>query len=379
MVRYFSGSSSEKDRRMLLSWINESSENEQELFLMKDIYDAAIAPHFYEEAQTSEGWRKLKEMIARIKRPKTAPAPIMRPHWTEHLRRYAAILVIGVVGGILLEHCNSISQNTTPSATPGGICEIKTEKGERVKVTLPDGSTVKLNACSYLSYPANFGKEARYLQFTGEGYFDVQTNPDMPFVVQTSGLNIKAFGTTFNIKAYIDEDAVETTLVKGVVTIENEHQQNIVTLGPNQVITIPKRLIAASSNRSQPVTQNGTIKPEVVENLPKKLEEKAVMIDKIEPAVYTSWKDDRWMIRSESLESLVKKMERKYNVTFSFGDESSKKYVFSGTLKDYPLEQILEVIKLNAPIQYIVKEKSVTIREDKQLKNKFRTLIYSPD
>lgn len=374
MLRYFSGSIGEEDRLALLSWLNESPENEQQLFLMKDIYDTGIATQFYEEAQTSEGWKKLQKAIAQIQRQKTLSATrVMRPHWMEHFRKYAAILIIGFLCGMLLVHFYPVSQNNELSAI-AGKCEIKTGKGERVTVTLPDGSTVKLNACSYLSYPANFGNEARHLQFTGEGYFDVRTNPDMPFVVQTSGLNIKAFSTTFNIKAYEDEDVVETTLVKGMVAIENEHHQKMITLEPNQVITISKKLIATGSNLEQLVTK----KPDVAEPTPKKPEQKAVLMDKIEPAVYTSWKDDRWVIQSESLESLAKKMERKYDVIFSFKDEESKRYIFSGTLKDYPLEQILTVIKLNAPIQYTVKEKYVTISEDKQLKHKFKPLI-APD
>jgi len=377
IIRYFSGNSSEEDRRTLFSWLNESPENEQQLFLLKDIYDAGITSQLYDEAQTNEGWLKLQKKTAQIKRAKTPQ--IRRPHWTEHIRRYAAILVIGFISGMLLVHLNQESLQTEEAgANIVGICEIKTEKGERVMVTLPDGSTVKLNACSYLSYPTDFGKETRQLQFNGEGYFDVQTNSDMPFVVQTSGLNIKAYGTTFNIKAYVDENVVETTLVKGVVTIENERHQNIVTLKPAQVVTIPKKLIATARNEEQSVAKKDDVNIEVVKEITKKSEQKAVLIDKIEPAVYTSWKDDRWIIKSESLESLAKKMERKYDVTFSFDDEASKRYIFSGTLKDYPLEQILEVVRLNAPIQYVVKEKSVTIREDKKMKHKFKQLIQSP-
>ncbi|MDR1173145.1 MAG: FecR family protein [Bacteroidales bacterium] len=379
ITRYFSGNISPEEQQYLLAWVNANPENEEKLFLMKDIYDAGATIRLHEEAKTREGWDKLQKIIA--EKQKTTSAAIGKvnyPHWTDHIRRYAAIFVLGVSAGLLSAHFYSKSQNKEQAAVIAGQCEIKTGKGERVTITLPDGSTIKLNACSSLSYPDDFGRNLRELQFTGEGYFDVQTNADMPFVVKTSGLNIKALGTTFNVRAYADEDVVETTLVKGLVTVENDRNRNIATLKPNQVIAIPKKLIATTGDREQFVTEKSSTYREKEVQMPEKAEQKAVLTDRIEPAVYTSWKDGRWIIRSESLESLAKKMERKYDVEFSFEDEASKKYVFAGTLKDYPLEQILEVIRLNAPIQYAVKEKNVIISEDKQLKKKYKQLIQSP-
>jgi len=92
---------------------------------------------------------------------------------------------------------------------------------------------------------------------------------------------------------------------------------------------------------------------------------------------YTSWKDDKWIINSENLESLAKKIERRYDVSVLIEDDASKKYVFSGTLRNYPLEQVLDIIRLNAPIQFSIKEKTVVIKEEKQLKKQYQKLIYS--
>ena len=415
MAHYFSGSSTEEERSALLSWLNKSRENEEQFFLMKDIYDAGNTAQLFDEAQTDEGWRKLQLVIDEKQRLKTAAnatatitanattnatatttttattnakANIIRPTWMARLRRYAAILAIGVLSGMALMKFNSAWQSRQ-SMQKAGICEVTTGKGERVKVKLPDGSCVILNACSYLSYSSSdFGRKTRQLQFFGEGYFDVQTNPDMPFVVQTAGLNIKAYGTVFNVKAYMDENVVETTLVEGSVTIEDENRQKIVTLQPEQAIVIPKKTSASNANTSANAAANQDQKPpEEADNKAKApvkkeqtvkiQEQKAILKKKIETEVVTSWKDNQWIIKSETLESLAQKIERKYDVTFTFLDKGSKAYIFTGTLKDYPLEQILEVIRLNAPIQYTVKEKNVTIREDRLLKEKYKQLIRS--
>jgi hypothetical protein len=82
------------------------------------------------------------------------------------------------------------------------------------------------------------------------------------------------------------------------------------------------------------------------------------------PEIYTSWKDQRWIIEREELQSLTVKLERRYNVTFRFRDESLKNYVFSGILKDETLEQVLEAIKLTAPIQYQIDKKQVILSKN---------------
>jgi transmembrane sensor len=98
----------------------------------------------------------------------------------------------------------------------------KCSLGGRSEVILPDGSKVKLNAGSNISYSNNFGYAERNILLEGEGYFEVETNPQIPFVVEASGLKIKAFGTIFNVKAYPEEEEITTTLVEGMVKLREK-------------------------------------------------------------------------------------------------------------------------------------------------------------
>ena len=377
-VRYFTGNATVEEKRQLLAWLNESPDNERELFILKDIYESGIAANQSIDAQTEEGWRQLKKMIDASPQHEKKQA-----RWLRLIRNYAAIFMLGVLlGSFTVLYLKG--SHSTGDATHEPVAkqfEIRTEKGERATVHLPDGSKVALNACSYLSYTADFNENARELTLIGEGYFDVQTNPDLPFTVKTSGLNIKAFGTVFNVRAYSDEDVVETTLVEGDVTIETLTHQKIVSLRPSQVITIPKELIGNNREHeyiSRTETQDRKVKQDNTSlraKEPKKAE--AVLINNINPEVYVSWKDNKWVIKSESLESLATKIERKYDVEISIEEESLKNYVFSGTLKNYPLEQVLETIRLTAPIKYIINENNVIISEDKELKKRYEKLILS--
>ena len=375
IVRFLAGNADEEEQRLLLAWIHESPDNEKRLFILKDIYDGAAGKRLFEEANTQEGWEQLQARLT----PRRTLTPAKSGRWTAQLRRYAAVWLIGVLGTAACLYF--FYRGGNPQKTAVSTCHITTEKGDRATVMLPDGSIVRLNACSSLAYQSDYGENAREVIFSGEAYFDIQTNPDIPFTVKTFGLNIKAYGTTFNVKAYPEEDMIETTLVKGMVVIENEENKQIVTLAPNQVVAIPK-LIASShpNNNQRAITPDAQLPVKTKKaDLPTNTTgREAVLRKNVKTEEYTSWKDDKWIISSESLETLAKKIERRYDVSILIEDEASKKYVFSGTLRNYPLEQVLEVIRLNAPIQYAIKEKTVVIKEEKQLKKQYQKLIYSP-
>ena len=372
--RYLSGNSNDEEQRTLLAWINENPENEKQLFVLKDIYDANAAKRLFGEAKTQESWEQIQSRLTdRQIFPKIA-------HWAWYAVRYAAVLLIGILGTVAAFHF--FATETKPQKSAVLTYQVTTEKGERATVTLPDGSFVKLNACSSLSYQSNYGENDRDVVFTGEAFFDIRTNPDIPFAVKTYGLNINAYGTAFNVKAYPEDDMIETTLVNGMVSIKNQHDQQIIALEPNQVIAIPKSLVASQHRNTRTTATPDDQVPVKIEkaDLPKTknpIRQEAVLRKNVKTEEYTSWKDDRWIIKSESMESLAKKIERRYDVSIHIVDEASKKYVFSGTLRNYPLEQVLDIIRLNAPIQYSIKEKTVVIKEETQLKKQYQKLINS--
>ena len=99
---------------------------------------------------------------------------------------------------------------------------------------LPDGTVVWLNAGSRIEYKIPDNKPVREVTMEGEAYFNVSKDPDHPFTVNAGEMIIKAYGTAFNVKAYPDEKAVETTLVEGSVSVEIENKpSNKTMLRPN--------------------------------------------------------------------------------------------------------------------------------------------------
>jgi len=233
-------------------------------------------------------------------------------------------------------------------------------------IILPDGSKVWLNAGSKLKYNQDFFQNKRIVYLEGEGYFEVIKNHNIPFYVKTTHINVFVLGTKFNIRSYPEDKTIETTLVEGKIKVAGNNSNYSLLLRPNQKLIIDKenlKLITTDIKKKRRTEEE--IKDNLISESDKRVQQK---IDKgieikNDVNVYedTGWKDGVLVINQEPLESLAKKLERKYDIKFIFEDESLKKLTYTGTLKDYPLEQILKAIKLTSPVNYIINEKTVKL------------------
>jgi len=100
-----------------------------------------------------------------------------------------------------------------------------TPKGTSFSLHLPDGSLVFLNSDSKLQIPSDFNTSDRRVKLVGEGYFEVAHNKEKPFVVHTKSTDITVLGTHFNIKSYMDQMQVQTTLLEGAVRVNHENKR----------------------------------------------------------------------------------------------------------------------------------------------------------
>lgn len=109
---------------------------------------------------------------------------------------------------------------------------IETPRGGTYEITLPDGTLVKLNAGTILSYPTEFAKDRREVSLQGEAYFEVSKREDQPFIVHTKNQQVQVLGTHFNINAYPTALQTKTTLLEGKVQVQELIKGQKVTLLP---------------------------------------------------------------------------------------------------------------------------------------------------
>jgi transmembrane sensor len=257
---------------------------------------------------------------------------------------------------------NRFAPETSDAAN---FSEIKAPLGSRSEVKLADGTEVMLNAGSTIKYRSDFNSSNRDLILEGEAYFKVARNIDIPLVVNTGNLKIKATGTEFNVKAYSDEGIVETTLIEGKVEIlQKGDKDKIMELIPNQ-----KAIYASESN--QIILKKIREKEPLAMKPAKVVTHKLLVSQKADVDEVTAWTHNKLIIRSENLESLCIKLQRKYNVIFVFTNEEIKKFRFSGVLLDETFEQIMDVIKLTAPVDYLLDGKNVLMFSNKEQTEKY--------
>jgi len=112
-----------------------------------------------------------------------------------------------------------------------GFNTIGTPRGRQFQLVLEDGTRVWLNAESSIHFPTVFDKKERHVDITGEAYFEVAKNPNRPFTVSVRGMQVQVLGTHFNINAYDDEAAINTTLLEGSVKVINKDMTKMLVPG----------------------------------------------------------------------------------------------------------------------------------------------------
>ena len=251
---------------------------------------------------------------------------------------------------------DSVRTGTT-SSPESATYEIKAPLGSKTELNLADGSMILLNAGSSIRYSSDYNVRNRDLILEGEAYFKVAKNAKLPLIVSSGNINIKATGTEFNVKAYSEEGIVEATLLEGEVEIlqtENSETKQVLVLKPNEKVIYSDKLDQLTLDNIKK-TEPLAVKPAKVAS------DKFLVSPKTDVDQVIAWTQNKLIIKGESLEALCIKLQRKYGVKFVFGDEEVKEYHFTGTLLDETFEQVMDAIKLTAPINYLVDGKMVIL------------------
>lgn len=196
--------------------------------------------------------------------------------------------------------------------------------GSKTKLTLPDGSTVWLNAGSKMIYSQGFGVSDRRLAFQGEGYFEVEKNDEMPFLVQTHDVNVTVVGTKFNFRNYPEDEEAVVELLEGKVALENQLKEEAVRyLSPNEKMVLHKAT-----------------------------GEMDITSAKVKEA--TLWTENILLFDEDLLPDIVRKLERSYHVQIEIDNEDLKQARFYGQFNQ--LEQniydVLDMLSETGKLKY---------------------------
>lgn len=205
---------------------------------------------------------------------------------------------------------------------------LTTPNGGQYQVTLPDGSKVWINSASSLKYPTTFTDGERKVKLTGEAYFEINHNEQQPFIVESNGQSVQVLGTAFNINAYDNENKVVTSLVNGSIRITHHHTRETKLLQPNQQSIISEQSFAVRT---------------------------------VDAKDFTAWKDGMIVLHETDLPTLIRQLERWYDVTFDIADYPPPANLSGELLRDAKLSDILEALELNTGLTFKIQGRRVMV------------------
>ncbi len=357
LIEYIKGETSPQQRDEVMRWIEKNAANRQYLANLKLLYVALTIPQDRADRKELENF---KQRIASIsnnvanKADNTTNAAVYKSvHKKLRNTRIALYLsaTIGTAALILLfihPFNNSIKlkesvKNELLTELKNGNIEVGldnmpseslntfyTEKGGKSTITLPDGSNVKLNSDTKITFPNRFVGKAREVKIDGEAFFDVATDSLHPLIVTTAkGLIIKVTGTKFNIKSYPNDNSEEATLYEGKITlISKGNTYNM--LPDNQLIIAPnKRPVKVGSPKMNNIK---------------------------------AWTEGRIVFDETPLSEVIKVLERWHGVTFAVTDSSVLNKTITGSFNSESIHYIMSIISLCTSVDYEIKDSLVTLK-----------------
>jgi transmembrane sensor len=365
IIKYFEGKATKKDTMLLSDWLDQDKSNRQFFAVLKKIYMEVEANAVGDDTNAGKAYERFLYQIRKYEKQKTEDRKKKNASLRSVILRYAAIFLLIFSVGIASYF---LGHNIIPGSDRN-YCEINVPYGSRSMVILPDSSKIWLNAGSKIRYNKGFDLSCREVFLEGEAYFEIK-KARHSFVVYTSHLDIRVMGTAFNVKSYPDEDNIETTLVEGNIRIDSKKSVKPVYLKPREKLTYHKPDARTEVSYVKKENEEGqSVYSDLAEAPPVSKPAREINIKRnVNTEEYTSWKDGTLIFNKESLESLARKLERKYDITFSFEDEKLKSYSYSGTLRDFPLEQVLRALELTSPVKYSINEKNVKLYFNKDFK-----------
>ena len=311
LEKYFAGALSDEEKRELFRKLKDSPTLMQEYVCLQ--HTMAVSGMIFQEGDEQWSNRKINEILRQTQRNK-------RRTFFKSTLRYAAVIILLICPWLFFMYYDGGEAISIEYTT------VEASKGQYVNLTLPDGSKAWLSSRSKLRFSNQFNIHNRHVELDGEGFFSVQKNEDIPFVVQTKQYNIEVTGTQFNVFAYSTSSLFETDLVEGSVSIYKESDRaHKVDLLPEQKAVLNGGTLLISTSKF--------IGPN----------------DHMRDGIYS--------FEDISFQEIMKKLELWYDVKIHVLKPEILSYVFSGKFRQSDnIDLIMHAIKETGIFNYTILE-----------------------
>ncbi len=218
-------------------------------------------------------------------------------------------------------------ETSNSGSVPAGYNTLTTPRGGKYTVTLPDGTKVWLNAGTTLKFPAVFAGSERVVDLSGEAYFEVSKNKLKPFIVNMNHTQIKVLGTHFNVMAYADEPAIQTTLLEGSVRVSDGKASRLITPGQQAVVNSGIAVVDAD-------------------------------IDQV-----MAWKNGNFAFNNERIHTVMNKISRWYDVDIEYRGKVTQEEFVGVVPRSKNLSDVLHTLQLTGLVHFKIEERRIIVME----------------
>ncbi|QSE96170.1 FecR family protein [Fulvivirga lutea] len=301
IARLLAEEASEQDIAIVEEWVSSNSENQE---ILAEYIDAYNYQPQKVEFNSVEAFKKLSYQLDKETPVRKMPLSISMFY------RVAASLLLFAICGILLFGLSKwmISDELVVKSNPFG---------QKSTIQLSDGTIVKLNSGSKLSYPAEFHGNERKVYLEGEAFFDVTRDTEHPFLVITKNLTTQVLGTSFNINAF--DSTIKVTVATGKVKVSE--------IGGQQVILNPN--------------------DQAVYHKAGRLTKKEVLL-----ATELAWTENTLRFEEASIQLIAKQLEMWYGIPINIEDVVGANCSVTGNYKDENLINVLEAISWSTGLSW---------------------------
>jgi transmembrane sensor len=333
LARYYAGEGSSEDEREIQRWLASDPERARVVTSMREVWDLSgtFPPSHGGDSRRVWNWVRAR-VLQRPEETSPRQIPVARGRWfappsygsrwgrSVSLLPVAALVLIALVP-LLWRPASDLLQR---HSAPGAMREFVTDKGQRLRLTLGDGSVIEVGADSKLRIPIPFAGNRRDVRLEGTALFDVAHDSERPFRVHARNAVTRVLGTRFVVRAYSRENAVRVAVVEGRVALQpesaGERTGTVLTRG-----------------------QLGRLAPDGRVSL---------IRDEGEFNYLLGWTTGRLEFTNEPLSAVLSELELWYGVEFRVPDPDLASQPLSTVIEGDRLEHILDVISLVLDARY---------------------------
>ncbi|MCW9707944.1 FecR family protein [Fodinibius salsisoli] len=332
-----------------MEWIKEDPENEARFEQLRKTWD--VADHFELQQNEDKAWQKLSKRISRPDHLKIHRLDNTEQSPTEGQAsdktysgskdtsyqvwalRAAAICLLFV--GVMYAVYNYAPEKKTQEVSLASTMqEVKAERGQRLNLTLDDGTSVVLNSASVLRYPSQFSDSTRKIELDGEAFFSVAKDKSKPFLVHTGEATVRVLGTKFNVNAYAEDEEVEVVVAEGKVAVKSA-----MSVGDRDSVsssTLPNEVFLTKGEYTIVGKESVPTTPVTVTSMD----------------YHLGWVDGNLIFDATPLEEVIRRLELYYNRDFQVTNAMLLDRKLTATFKKESLSKVLDVLSIAMDVKY---------------------------